>query len=383
LVDVRLADVVVAWNVFRHFYPYFTETGVDWDSRLRPNLQIAQRADSGRAAHRNVLRALVADARDGHGRVNDPSVARGTSPIQLRLVDGKPVVIASAEPEVRVGAVVTTINGASAIDRAAVEARLASGSNQWKNWRAMQEIIDCRPGSSVRLSLEYPLRPVSTVEIKCAATRPPREQRPDSIKELEAGIWYVDVTRTQMAAITPILPKLASARGVIFDLRGYPTDAGIGVLPYLIAQPESARWMHVAWITRHFGEVAGWDRIGWNLKPLEPRIAAHRVWLTDGRAISYAESVMGYVRDEKLGTIIGGNTAGTNGNVASFDVPGGFSVVFTGMRVTRHDGQSPFHIEGVKPDIAIEPTLMGLRAGRDEVLDRALAHLRSAALLKP
>jgi hypothetical protein len=32
-VDTRLAGVVVAWNVFRHFYPYWAETGVDWDAR--------------------------------------------------------------------------------------------------------------------------------------------------------------------------------------------------------------------------------------------------------------------------------------------------------------------------------------------------------------
>ena len=77
------------------------------------------------------------------------------------------------------------------------------------------------------------------------------------------------------------------------------------------------------------------------------------------------------------------HTAGTNGNVASFDVPGGFSIVFTGMRVTRHDGHSPFHIEGEKPDIRIEPTLVGLRAGRDEVLEHAVALLRSAVSPRP
>ena len=369
-VDLRLADVVVAWSVFRHFYPYFTETGVDWDSRLRPNLEIAQRADSSRSAHRDALRALVADARDGHGNVNDPAVPRATIPIQLRLMDGKPVVIASGLPEVRVGDVVTAIDGVSATDLAANAVRLASGSAQWKQWRAMRDLVACRPGSPLRLALEYPLRPARHLEIKCVGGRLPGEQRPDSITELEPGIWYVDVTRAQMVAITPILPKLASARGVVFDLRGYPTDAGHGVLPYLISAPETARWMHVARIAKPFGEVAGWDSIGWNLNPASPRIAANRVWLTDGRAISYAESVMGYVRDEKLGTIVGGTTAGTNGNVASFEVPGRFSIVFTGMRVTRHDGHSPFHIEGVKPEIPIEPTLMGLRAGRDEVLER-------------
>ncbi len=87
---------------------------------------------------------------------------------------------------------------------------------------------------------------------------------------------------------------------------------------------------------------------------------------------------MGYVADRKLGTIVGGTTAGTNGNVASFLTPGGFTVGFTGMRVTRHDGQSPHHLVGVAPDVAVAPTLAALRAGRDEVLEAGLAIATSA-----
>jgi len=84
---------------------------------------------------------------------------------------------------------------------------------------------------------------------------------------------------------------------------------------------------------------------------------------------------MGYVADLKLATIVGSTTAGTNGNgnVASFQVPGGFKIGFTGMRVTRHDGRTPFHLAGIVPDITVVPTLAGLREGRDEVLERALA----------
>ena len=80
--------------------------------------------------------------------------------------------------------------------------------------------------------------------------------------------------------------------------------------------------------------------------------------------------------DHKLGTIVGSTTAGTNGNVASFVVPSGFSISFTGMRVTRHDGKSPYHLVGVKPDVQAAPTIAGLRAGRDDVLDRGIALIR-------
>jgi hypothetical protein len=52
-------------------------------------------------------------------------------------------------------------------------------------------------------------------------------------------------------------------------------------------------------------------------------------------------------------------------------------IIFTGMRVTRHDGRTPFHLAGVQPDIALEPTIAGIRAGRDELLERALAFLQS------
>ena len=79
--------------------------------------------------------------------------------------------------------------------------------------------------------------------------------------------------------------------------------------------------MHVAKIIGPFGQSAGWQSFGWNLKPNTPRLAGKIVFLTDGRAISYAESVMGYVADRKLGTIVGSTTAGTNGNIATFPVP--------------------------------------------------------------
>jgi C-terminal processing protease CtpA/Prc len=80
---------------------------------------------------------------------------------------------------------------------------------------------------------------------------------------------------------------------------------------------------------------------GWNLQPRTPRLAGRIVFLTDGRAISYAESVLGYLADRKLGTIVGSTTAGANGNVARFSVPSGFTITFTGSRITHHQCHLP------------------------------------------
>jgi hypothetical protein len=372
--DARLAGVVVAWNVFRHFYPYWTESGVDWDARLRPQLELAYAART-RDAQRDALRQLVADARDGHGGVVDARRRqdRARLPIQLGIIDGRLVVTASALPaDVPVGAVVSTINGIPATERMAEPMRLASGTTQWKRTRALQEIASCENGAIINLAVDSGTGP-HQAGLRCVAAQPPAETRPAAVAEVTSGVWYVDLTRAPMAQITPVLDKLAQAAGVVFDVRGYPTDAGAQILPYLIDAPEDDRWMHVAKIIGPFGQSAGWQSFGWNLKPRTPRLAGKIVFLTDERAISYAESVMGYVADRKLGTIIGSTTAGTNGNVAMFPVPGGFTVTFTGMRVTGHDSRTPHHLVGIKPDIPIAPTLAALREGRDEVLNRAVA----------
>ena len=372
--DTRLADVVVAWNVFRHFYPYWTEAGVDWDRRLRPHLELAYEANT-REMHRDALRQLVADARDGHGNVSDVSFTgtRALLPIRLSIVGDDLVVTASRVPaEMPVGAVVTAIDDVPSTRRVAQVMSLISGTTQWQRARAALVLVTCDREPVISLTRNTGTGPQS-VSLRCDATQALVEERPAPVTELTSGVWYVDLTRARTAEVMPLLPKLAAAAGVVFDVRGYPTDAGAAILPHLIDAPETDRWMHVPKIIGPFGQLAGWQSIGWNLEPVTPRIAGKVVFLTDGRAISYAESVMGYVADRKLGTIVGSATAGANGNVAGFRVPGGFTIAFTGLRVTRHDGQAPHHLAGITPDISVSPTLAGIRAGRDEVLERAIA----------
>jgi hypothetical protein len=374
-----LADAVVAWSVFRHFYPYWAEAGVDWERRLVPQLEAARAAET-RAAQRDALKGLVADVRDGHGFVADTldKAERGELPVALAVIEGRLVVTASGVPsEAPVGAVVVTIDGVPAAERLTRATSLASGSTQWRQVAAMRPLTAGAKGRTATLGLDTGSGAREVTLTYGAAPPPPK--RPGPVEALDPGLWYVDLTRANMAEIAPKLEALAAARGVVFDVRGYPTDSGFGVLPHLLDVPETDRWMHVAKIVGPFYETTGWMDIGWDVKPARPRIEGRVVFLTDGGAISYAESVMGYVADLKLGTIVGGRTAGTNGNVASFLTPGGFNVGFTGMRVTRHDGHSPHHLVGVAPDIPVAPTLEGLRAGRDEVLERGMAIARAGA----
>src|SRR5579864_4158129 len=60
----RLADVVLAWNVFEHFYPYFDVVAADWPAELRRALRSAA-TDRDERAFLDTLRRLVAALHDG------------------------------------------------------------------------------------------------------------------------------------------------------------------------------------------------------------------------------------------------------------------------------------------------------------------------------
>jgi C-terminal processing protease CtpA/Prc len=79
---------------------------------------------------------------------------------------------------------------------------------------------------------------------------------------------------------------------------------------------------------------------------------------------------MGIVEHYKLGLIVGEATAGTNGNINPFHLPGGHEIYWTGMQVLKHDG-SRHHGVGILPTHPVARTIAGVAAGKDEVLQAA------------
>ncbi|HJU39217.1 MAG TPA: S41 family peptidase, partial [Tahibacter sp.] len=370
---VRGADVVVIWNALRHFYPYWPEAGGDWDAALEPALAEAL-ADGDRASHRKALQRLVARIVDGHGHVDD-TVQHGRRrwlPIGVAPAGNDFVVNASEIPDrVAVGDVVESIDGIDARRWfAEVQSRI-SGSSQWKQWMSADTFAAGGDNTGVTLRLDG-ARGEYEVALAFDRVSPPAEKRPAPIAEVAPGVWYVDLERASMSDVTPNLATLAQAKATIFDLRGYPTDAGFGVLPHLVDAPERSRWMRTPIRIAPFVEPVAVERYGWDLDPRPPHVAGRRYVLQDGRALSYAESLLGYFADLELATTIGAASAGANGNINRFATPGGFTVRFTGMHVTRHDGAGRVHGIGIAPDIAVEQTARAWREGRDLALERAL-----------
>ena len=373
----RIGDVIIAWNVFRHFYPYFDVVGTDWEAVLPWALREAA-ADRDGGEFYTTLRKMVAELKDGHGRVTNQRAGQpGRVPIAAEWIEGRLVVTGlagAAAGQVKAGDEIVGINGtpaAAALESA--ETLISGATPQWKRVRSSYEVLS---GPS-RQVCELTIRPIGGTANKGLrltyeqATVIASDPRPTSaVAELEPGIWYVDVTRAQDKDVDEALPKLALAKGIVFDLRGYPR-----VMPkwlqHLTAAPmRSAQW-HIPIVDRP-GEMTFVRGGEWNLLPLQPYLAAKKVFLTNGGAISYAESTMGIVEHYKLGEIVGETTAGTNGNVSPFELPGGYGISWTGMKVLKQDG-SRHHGVGIAPTVPATRTQAGVAAGRDEVLERGVA----------
>jgi C-terminal processing protease CtpA/Prc len=371
----RLADVILLWNVLQHFYPYFDVVKTDWPAVLPAALKSAA-TDANETAFLRTLRTMMAELHDGHGQIYSSAEARGWSlPLLFGWIDDKLVVThtTDASSELRPGEVIERIDGKPAKQALGDEEALVSAATpQYRRWTALQRLRSGAKDSEVKLDVRRGEETKSIAVRRSVESSTVDETRPAKIAELEPRVFYVDLGRITDADFNGALETLAAARGVIFDLRGYPS-CGPDFLTHLIDAPiQSARW-NVPIVTRpDHGPVDEYDTAGrWTLSPKAPRLRGKIVFLTDGRAISYAESIMGIIEAYKLAAIVGEPTAGTNGNINPLELPGGYRVFWTGMKVLKHDG-SQHHGVGIQPTVRVSPTLRGVAEKRDEQLEAAV-----------
>jgi C-terminal processing protease CtpA/Prc len=295
------------------------------------------------------------------------------------VIEGQIVVTATADKAVVRGDVIVSVGGRPATEQMAADKALVSGSPQWRLVRACQQFDAGPVGSTVALRLR---RGGADLDVTVARGDPMSEQfaRP-SIDRLDDGIYYIDLSRASMTDLDAVMDRLATAPGVVFDVRGYPSS-NHKVLSHLLTRPDDSKaWLAVPHVIRpdHTStSMPTWETSGWELPVLQPHIGGRVAFLTGPGAVSYAESVMGLVEHYHLGAIVGAATAGTNGNKAEITEPTGCRTTFTGMRVTKHDGARQ-HLIGIQPTIPASRTIAGVIAGRDEVLEKALAYVRGAS----
>jgi C-terminal processing protease CtpA/Prc len=179
-------------------------------------------------------------------------------------------------------------------------------------------------------------------------------------------------------------PKISAASSIILDVRlngGGSSNIGYEVIRSLVDRsvPTSRQVMRQYNPTdRARGTLMEWTEL-----PAEdlqvsagPHYSGPVVVLVGPATFSAAEDFLVAWKNSGRGKMIGEPSGGSTGQPLFFQLPGGGSARVCTKRDTFPDG-TEWVGKGIEPDILVRPTAADVRAGKDTVLERAVAFLKA------
>jgi C-terminal processing protease CtpA/Prc len=225
-----------------------------------------------------------------------------------------------------------------------------------------------------------------TRSVDLDALEPASRTTPKVYEVLPSGFGYIDLARLPLADAQKALDAMMRTPATIFDMRGYPNGTAWELAPRLTEKKN----VTVALFQRPYQSAdnlteqyfaGGGPSFSFAQTLPSAKGAIYKgkvVMLIDHQAISQAEHTCMLFEAATDVTFIGTPTNGANGDVTNLSLPGGIYVNFSGHDVRHADGRQLQRV-GIQPTIKVEPTVAGIREGRDEVLEAAIKFLNSAA----
>jgi C-terminal processing protease CtpA/Prc len=377
--NVRFAGIIVTWNIFKHFYPYFHVTDSDWESQLRVALETTEK-DENRDDYINSLLQLLEKTADGHVKnILDSEKYLWNDkwlPFIADIIDNKLVITVAEESSgLKPGDIILSKNGVeSTTDIEQLKAEIP-GSEQWKSYLASKHF---RFDDAAKLEIERDDKLLSLTVKGVYMPDLDEFKRTIPFVELEDGIYYIDLTKDVMPTIFENIELLSQAKGIIFDLRGRPftTRLWVDLIGHLIDEPiQGPVYLIPKIIYPDQGDIK-FQEYRSETEPLKPFFTGKFVFLSYAGSISQPEYILAHIKDNEVAEIVGQATAGADGDVQVFSIPGNLIEHFTGAEVLNGDG-SQSHLIGIKPTIPIKRTIEGVKNGEDEYVTKALELINS------
>ncbi len=401
----RLMAAMRIYGVFTYFHPYKYLTGEDWDAVLLDFLPRMEQARDAREYDLAVA-AMVTHAHDSHCTASSDELKKvfGEAPPAFRLlwVEGRAVVINFLDPEesrregVEVGDVVVAIDG-QPVERRIEELKkykAASTPQALMQLGVLPSLLAGPSGSTVAVTLEGKngKRREATVKrdvaFRSLAYAPAKPG--ESYRLINQDIGYANLDKLEIADVDAMFEAFKNTRAIILDMRNYPRGTAWAIAPRLVKKPvtfaqadrknPAAEQQPVAAQFRR--NIVSGDSVEDSYVTsmlFEQRLPPTSGWrylgktavLIDARAISQSEHSGLFYKAANGSIFVGSPTAGANGDVTWFMAPGGIRITFSGHDVRWPDGKQLQRI-GLQPDVAATPTIAGIRAGHDEVLEKAI-----------
>jgi hypothetical protein len=371
------------WSIIEYWFPHRELIGENWDDVLHELLPVFVEA-SDRDAYRRALMQLVARVRDSHAKIGSapdsrPPVGPCGLPFDFRFIEGQALVThlrtAATDEGFRVGDIILTLDNRTIGDLVEEWSPYYGASNEPARLRDVAMFLSRGKCGPVTATVDRDGQRLD-MQLERVADWWEGHQfwydRPGEVFQLLGDdVAFLNSSPLKTESIRGYLEAALDKRGLIIDIRNYPSDDVTGLGRYFIDEPTSFARITVPDLENPGTFMWGPREVG--LSPREPRYHGKVVILVNEDTQSAAEKTSMAFRAAGA-LVVGSTTAGADGNMTRINLPGGEWTSITGVGVFYPDGRPTQRI-GIVPDIVVTPTREGVLAGRDEVLERALREI--------
>lgn len=374
------------WNVIEYWAPYRDLLEEDWDQVLHDAIPKIATAGS-RSAFELEMIAFIAKVGDSHSNLWSSLGARPphgncTLPVNLRFVQGQAVVERLYPDEKKaqtfqVGDLVEEIGDTHVHQLVETWLPYYPGSNEGARMRDIARNLGSGACGAVRVRIKRDGFVQTFLADRIARPRSntmlTHEKPGPTFQLLADDVAYLKLSSIKRSDIPTYLDAASKTKGIIIDIRSYPGD----FVPFELGSHFVSTPSVLARFT--LGDVANPGAFYWgptaSVEPKQPFYPGKIVILIDEVSQSQAEYTAMALRVAPNVKVIGSRTAGADGNVSRIPLPGGLTTMISGIGVFYPD-KRPTQRVGIIPDIEVLPTIDGIRTGRDEVLDAAIAEVQ-------
>ncbi|MBC8090167.1 MAG: hypothetical protein H7Z40_23155 [Phycisphaerae bacterium] len=407
IMGARLLAAFKMWGTLRAFHAYNELRDENIDDalfRIIPRVEAATDAYS----YASAMLDFASATSDAQVRLNSPTleqhIGAAAAPFAARWIEGRAIVtrIAPNAAGLVVGEEITAADGYPMAAYVNEHRRYSAASNDWTRFRTTMEMIPRGAAGTAT----YRVRDANNRERSVTIERTVdnfrssvTDDRSESVvvKDLDSGFGYLDLARATVTDVERAFREFGASRALILDARAGavaavddesrlpPTlrvalqrllpspRAVIGKetlrLPSEPCPPTASQLPTTACAIdrRQFDDVIAADT--------SRRYRGRVVVLIDERTEGAMEQFAMATETASNATLIGGPSAGAAGMVTGTQLPGFLTLSFSGTELRRADGGQLQRV-GLTPQVDARPTVKGVRAGTDDVLERAQQWLK-------
>jgi len=382
----RLLSLYRYWNMIQYFYPSRELITEGWNNLLPKFIPEFVCAENATDYTKTVVK-LIASIHDTHAwvisKVLDDFQGNYRVPFQARFIENKLTVTGyysdtlDVKAKFKMGDVIMAINGIKVTELIKKNLPLTSASNYATQLRDMPGGFLLRsktPQFSFKLIRDNKVKYMDCRGVELSKLNFfwydfNRDAKAPDHYIIDKQIGYIFAGRYKNKNLADIKKKFADTKGIIVDMRCYPSDELESTFGNYI-KPFSSPFIQ---FTK--GSVSNpgsfeYCPYEYNGEKCDSNYKGKVVIIVNAMTQSNAEFVTMAFQSDPHVTVIGSTTAGADGNISEIILPCGISTNITGLGVYYPDGTNAQR-KGVKIDHFIEPTLQGVKNGRDELLEKA------------